>query len=77
MLWTLEFGYYLVIGAWKLVLECLKEGVVIVIWIMDHPAMYHGGYMAALNHAGFRAIALNLTWFRAQSILEPEINQRR
>jgi hypothetical protein len=37
--------------------------VVIVIWIMDHPAMYHGGYMAALN----------LTWFRAGSRLKPEI----
>jgi len=35
----------------------MKEGVVIVIWIMDHPAMYHRGYMAALN----------LTWFKANS----------
>jgi hypothetical protein len=31
--------------------------------------MYHVGYMAALNLVGFRAKALNLTWFRAQSTL--------
>jgi hypothetical protein len=26
--------------------------------------------MASLNHDGFRALALNLTWFRAQSAFE-------
>jgi len=43
MIWALEFGYYLVIGAWRLVIDFSMEGVVIVIWIMDHPAMYLGG----------------------------------
>jgi len=45
-----------------------------MLWIMDHPAMHHGGCMAALNHAGFRAKALSLTWFRAKSDLKSEIN---
>jgi len=30
--------------------------------------MHHVGCRAALNHIGFRAKALNLTWFRAHSL---------
>jgi hypothetical protein len=32
-------------------------------------AMHHVGRMAALNHAGFGAKALNLTWFGAHSAI--------
>jgi hypothetical protein len=32
--------------------------------------MHPMGCMAALNRDGFRALALNLTWFRAQSAFE-------
>jgi len=30
--------------------------------------MHHVGCMATLNHIGFRAEALNLAWFRANSV---------
>jgi len=41
--------------------------VKIQLFFRTDSAMHHVGYMAALNPDGFRAKALDLTWFRANS----------